>query len=114
MAVEVVYFKTERGDEPVREFVDGLAIGSKRKFWRKVAYLEQFGKDLCEPHAKYLGQGVYELRFRGPDGHFRILYFFFSGHCVVLTNAFKKQTDRTPKREMELALARMTQFRGNQ
>lgn len=114
MAVEIVYFRTERGDEPVREFVDALDIGSRRKFWRKIAYLEQFDKDLCEPHAKHLGNGIYELRFRGPDGHFRVLYFFFSAHCAVLTNAFKKKTDRVPEREIELALARMDQFRGNQ
>ena len=107
---EVVYFKTERGDEPVREFVDRLDISSKRKYWRKIEYLKQFGKSLCEPHAKDLGSGIYELRFRGSDGHFRILYFFFSGQHAILTNGFKKKSMKIPGQEIELAMSRMNIF----
>ena len=107
---EVVYFKTERGDEPVRGFVDSLDISSKRKYWRKIDYLRQFGRSLCEPHAKNLGNGIYELRFRGSDGNFRILYFFFNGSHAILTNAFKKKTNRTPLNEIDLAISRMRTF----
>ena len=107
---EVVYFKTERGDEPVREFVDSLDISSRRKYWRKIDYLKQFGKTLCGPHSKDLGHGIYELRFRGSEGHIRILYFFFSGQCAVLTNGFKKKTRQTPKQELDLAWQRMNTF----
>lgn len=107
---EIVYFKTERGDEPVRGFVDGLDLSSKRKYWRKINYLKEFGKSLCAPHAKYLGNDIYELRFRGSDGHNRILYFFFSRHYVVLTNALKKKTGKTPKQEIDLAISRMNIF----
>ena len=107
---EVVYFRTERGDEPVRKFVEDLDISSRRKYWRKIDYLKQFGKGLCEPHAKNLGEGIYELRFRGSGGFARILYFFFSGHHAVLTNGFKKKTNQTPRQEIELALSRMNIF----
>ena len=107
---EIVYFKTDRGDEPVREFVDNLDLSSKRKYWRKIDYLRQFGKSLCEPHAKNLGSGVHELRFRGSDGHFRVLYFFFNANYAVFTNAFKKKTNRTPKLEIDLSISRMNAF----
>jgi phage-related protein len=107
---DIVYFKTDRGDEPVREFIDNLDISLKRKYWRKIEYLKEFGKSLCEPHAKNLGGGVYELRFRGSDGHFRILYFFFSDHYAILTNGFKKKTNQTPKQEIDLAISRMDAF----
>jgi len=107
---EVVYFKTERGNEPVREFVDSLDISSKRKYWRKIDYLRQFGKSLCEPHAKNLGNGIYELRFRGSDGNSRVLYFFFNSNHAILTNAFKKKTNQVPKHEIDLAQSRMNIF----
>ncbi len=110
---EVVYFKTERGDEPVREFVDKLDLNSRRKYWRKIDYLKEFGKNLCEPHAKYLGSDIYELRFRGADGHFRVLYFFFNGYHAILTNGFKKKTSQTPKQEIELAILRMSVFKAS-
>ncbi|OGW83820.1 MAG: hypothetical protein A3C47_01120 [Omnitrophica bacterium RIFCSPHIGHO2_02_FULL_51_18] len=107
---EIVYFKIDRGDEPVREFVNRLDTSSKRKYWRKIDYLREFGKNLCEPHAKTLGNGIYELRFRGSDGHFRVLYFFFNSDHAVLTNAFKKKANRTPKQEIDLAVSRMNGF----
>lgn len=107
---EIVYFKTDRGDEPAREFVDNLDISSKRKYWRKIDYLRQFGKSLCEPHAKNLGGGIYELRFRASDGHIRVLYFFFSSQHAVLTNGFKKKRNKTPKQEVDLAISRMNNF----
>src|SRR3989338_5544587 len=107
---EIVYFKTERGDEPVREFVKCLDISSKRKYWHKIDYLREFGKSLCEPHAKNLGSGIYELRFRGSDGHFRVLYFFFSSGHAVLTNGFKKKKNQTPKQEIDLAVSRRNSF----
>lgn len=33
----------------------------------------------------------------------RVLYFFFAGRRVVLTNGFVKKTQKTPKAEIELA-----------
>ncbi len=110
---EIVYFKTERGDEPVKNFVDALDLSAKRKYWRVIEYLRQFGKSLPEPHAKYLGDELYELRFRGSEGNFRILYFFFSGHYAVLANAFKKKTNKAPKHEIGLAAQRMKIFLEN-
>lgn len=110
---EIVYFKTERGDEPVKNFVDALDLSARRKYWRVIEYLRQFGKSLPEPHAKYLGGELYELRFRGSEGHFRILYFFFSGHYAVLANAFKKKTNKVVKHEISLATQRMNTFLEN-
>ena len=110
---EIVYFKTERGDEPAKVFVDGLDTSSKRKFWRKIDYLKQFGRSLPEPHAKNLGNGIHELRFRGRDGHIRILYFFFKDNVAVMTNGFKKKTNDTPTNELGIALQRMRIFLAN-
>jgi phage-related protein len=35
---------------------------------------------------------------------FRIFCFFDEGQLVVLVNGFKKKTQKTPKKEIELAL----------
>ena len=72
--------------------------------------LEEYGPRLTEPHAKALGCQIYELRFQGRDGHFRVCYFFFEGNQVIYTNAFKKQTNKTPRHELELAVQRRKIF----
>jgi len=104
------YFETESGRQPVKEFIDSLDQVTQRKFFTKRELLEEFGPRFSEPHAKTLGHHIYELRFQGRDGHFRICYFFFEGDQVIFTNAFRKQTNKTPKHELELAIQRRKVF----
>ncbi|MBI3291685.1 MAG: type II toxin-antitoxin system RelE/ParE family toxin [Elusimicrobia bacterium] len=99
------YFQTGQGRCPAREFVDGLDLAAQRKFFFKRQLLEEFGPRLPEPHAKQLGEGIYELRFPGQDADFRMLYFF-DGHHAIFTHGFKKQTQKVPRHEIELAIQR--------
>jgi len=72
--------------------------------------LEEFGHKLPQPHAKYLGDSIFELRFSGVEGSVRVLYFFFHQDKAILTNGFLKKNNRTPKREKELAIERRKTF----
>ena len=56
------------------------------------------------PHCRYLKNGIYELRPKIGKNHARILYFFFKDGKIVLTNGFIKKTQKTPQKEIELAL----------
>lgn len=99
------YFQTDQGRCPAAEFIDGLDADGQRKFFAKRKLLEEFGPGLPEPHAKRLGQGIHELRFPGREADFRVLCFF-DAHRIVFTNGFKKQSQKTPRREIETALQR--------
>jgi len=48
--------------------------------------------------------GLYEIRVQSGGDIFRIFCFFDKGHLVVLANGFQKKTQKTPKKEIELAL----------
>jgi phage-related protein len=48
--------------------------------------------------------GIFELRTIQGNNITRILYFFVVGKQIVLTNGFIKKTQKTPKKEIELAL----------
>jgi phage-related protein len=104
------YFETPSGRLPAKEFVESLDIKSRQKFFFVKGLLEQFGRRLPEPHAKYIGDDIFELRFRGREGAVRVLYFFFAGNNAVFTNGFLKKTDHTPLREKELAIERRRMF----
>lgn len=100
------YFVLSNKRAPVRDFIDPLDITAQRKFFYKIELLEEFGKRLPEPHAKHLDDGIYELRFEGADGAIRVLYFFFVGNKIILTNAFKKKRQKAPMKEIKLAKQR--------
>ena len=48
--------------------------------------------------------GLYEIRVQIGSDIFRIFCFFDKGNLVVLANGFQKKTQKTYKKEIELAL----------
>ncbi|MCG8431881.1 MAG: type II toxin-antitoxin system RelE/ParE family toxin [Candidatus Omnitrophica bacterium] len=104
--VACVYFETDSKRRPVQEFIDSLDRRTQRKFFSKVELLEEFGHKLPEPHVKYIGDDIFELRFVGTEGQIRILYFFFHLHKAILTNGFIKKSNKTPKKEKMIAIGR--------
>jgi phage-related protein len=97
------YYVSSSGRSPVREFIDSLDAKTQKKFFFVKSLLETFGHKLPEPHAKYIGGGIFELRFKGQEGAIRILYFFFHQGLAIFTNGFIKKTDKTPAQELETA-----------
>lgn len=59
-----------------------------------------------------IGPGVREIRIREDGGAFRIIYVASLGDAVYVLNAFEKKTQQTPKRQVDLARARLKQVRG--
>lgn len=104
------YYMTGSSKSPVREFIDSLDFKTQRKFFFVRDLLEEFGRTLPLPHAKYMGDGLFELRFRGSEGHVRVLYFFYEQDKIIFTNGFIKKRDKTPKNEMKIAMERMSGY----
>ena len=71
--------------------------------------LRDFGLELGLPHVRPMGQKLWELRVRSRRQH-RVLYFAARGERLVLLHAFTKQTQQTPRGEIETALRRMDDY----
>lgn len=100
---EVVFYRKANGVEPVREFIETLRPKLRAKMGRDLAKLEELNIGLREPYAKYLGEGLFELRIGQGGDIARAFYFFYEGRRIVVTSGFIKKSDKTPKREMERA-----------
>ena len=57
-----------------------------------------------------IGPGVREIRVRGQDGAFRIIYVATFPDAIYVLHAFQKKTQQTARRELELAAARLRQI----
>ena len=47
--------------------------------------------------------GIYEIRAEYASKIFRVFSFFDKGQLVILLNGFQKKSEKTPKKEIELA-----------
>ncbi len=69
--------------------------------------IEEFGlEQVREPHVKHLRASLWEMRLKGKDGISRALYVTAVGRRVVVVRVFIKKTQKTPNREIQLALNR--------
>lgn len=69
------------------------------------------GPNLGEPHTKAMGSGLFELRLKGTEGIARVFYCTLIGKRIVILHSFVKKTDRTPKRELEVAQSRLKEIK---
>jgi phage-related protein len=59
-----------------------------------------------EPHVKHIEGRLWEMRLQGRSGISRALYVTVVGRRVVIVRVFMKKTEKTPRREIDLALFR--------
>ena len=97
---EVEYYEKGNGSFPVEEFISSQPKETKAKIFRMLETLEMHGNNLREPYSKLLNDGIFELRIRQKSANVRILYFFIIERKIILTNAFLKKTQKTPKMEI--------------
>lgn len=108
MSWQVIFFESSRGEKPVEEFFEKQQLSARTKMLHLFELLEVYGSQLGMPHAKQLGSGIYELRVRGKE-EIRVFYGF-KQKAIYLLHAFKKQTQKTPRKELETALGRLTEI----
>jgi phage-related protein len=77
------------------------------RFLRIVDLIESHGLErVREPYVKHLQGRLWEMRMKGRDRIARAVYVTATGRRVVVVRVFTKKTEKTPRREIELALRR--------
>jgi len=74
----------------------------------KIGFIFRIIKTVDRVSEKFLKRiegtdGLYEIRLEVGSNIYRIFCCFDKGNLVVLFNAFQKKTQKTPRREIELA-----------
>jgi phage-related protein len=103
--IPAVFFRTESGGEPVRDWLKALPYRDDRKRIGEDIMTVEFGWPVGMPVCRPLGEGVYETRTDLPQGRIaRVLFYIDNKRRMVLLHGFIKKTPRTP--DGELAIAR--------
>ncbi len=74
--------------------------------------IEMHGANLGPPHTESMGDGLFEIRAKAKEGIGRGLFCYLKGQHVYVLRAFVKKSNKTPKKEIELARERMKEVKG--
>ena len=102
--VPAFFYRTDAGGEPVREWLQGLAIADKKAIGADIKALE-FGWPLGLPLCRPLQGGVHEVRTDLENNRIaRVLFYVDARQRMVLLHAFIKKTRKTSEDDLALAL----------
>jgi len=95
----------------IEDEILALPAGFVARFVRYAERMETFGPDLGMPHTRAMGDGLFELRLKAAEGIARVFYCTLIGHRIVFLHQFIKKTDKTPRKELEIARQRMKELK---
>jgi phage-related protein len=105
--VRIRYYRSVRGDEPVREYIAALPTRERDDWDEALTLLGLFGLD-APVSLRQLDGKLWEIRV----GRHRVAYVIVRGPEMVLLHAFKKQGQRTARSDLDLAARRAREVLG--
>ena len=102
-----VSFYTPLGKtSPIKKFLNACQPNLRTKILRQLKYVEEYGLNPAIPNIKRIaGTTLWELRILGKD-NVRIICVSLSNKEVKVLHIFKKEKQKTPAKELNLALKR--------
>lgn len=107
--LDVRFYATELGSEPVREWLKLLPAADRRAVGEDIKTV-QFGWPLGMPLVRSLGSGIWEVRVRLENRIARVL-FVLEGSTMVLLHGFIKKSQATPQPDLDVAKDRLKKLR---
>jgi phage-related protein len=102
--VPAIFYQTEAGGEPVRQWLKSLPIADDRKRIGEDIKSVEFGWPVGMPLCRPIGHGIYEVRTSLSQNRIaRVLFYIDSKSRMVLLHGFIKKTRATPHDDLELA-----------
>jgi phage-related protein len=101
--VPAIFFRTESGGEPLREWLKSLPPEDRKLIGEDIKTVE-FGWPVGMPVCRSIGDGICEIRTHlTQDRIVRVLFYTDAKGRTVLLHGFIKKTQKTPPNDLELA-----------
>jgi phage-related protein len=102
--IPAIFFRTEAGGEPVREWLKNLPSREDRRLIGYDIETVEFGWPVGMPVCRPLDDGIFEVRTNLARNRIaRVLFYIDRAGRMVLLHGFIKKSRGTPKEDLRLA-----------
>lgn len=105
----VYFFKSELGNEPVRDWLKNLPANERKTIGEDIKTV-QFGWPLGMPLVRKMSKNLWEVRIQLQTRIARVL-FTVNENAMVLLHGFIKKSSSTPTDDLALAKNRLKQMK---
>ena len=109
---QIWLYQDADGTAPLLDWLDNLSDKAKDKCIAVITRLADFGNQLRRPDCDYLKNGIYELRARVGNVHYRILYGYVGKQIVLLSHGCKKEK-KVPAKEINKTIENLQKYKQN-
>lgn len=106
----LIFFRTDGGVEPVREWLKSLAPGDRREMGKDLMRAQwrwPVGMPLC----RSMGDGLWEIRTNLLSNRIARVLLGVDDGVLVALHAFIKKTQKTPPAELAVARKRLKELK---
>ena len=105
------FYQSKSGNPVVYDWFLEQETKVKARFAQIFDLLQEKGTSVGMPYVRpIVNTKLYEIRVEQSTNIYRIFYFAYTGRRFVLLHGFQKKTQKTPKKEIELAEKRRKEF----
>lgn len=108
--LDVYFFATDTGNEPVREWLKSLPIDDKKVIGTDIRTI-QMGYPIGMPLLRKLAPNLWEVRSKISNGIARVIVTIDDNRMILL-HGFIKKTQKTPQTDLDTAKTRLTHYKG--
>ncbi len=107
--MKVSFFASLSGRCYVEDFIDGLGRNDQAAILAILKDVETYGLSAVGCQFRQIEGKLWEIKIKAPTGGYRIFYVMISSSEMMCLHAYKKQGQKAPKRELEVARKRLNE-----
>lgn len=104
--MKVTFFRTASGRSPVLEYIQNLIKSERARVLEALEQVERRGLDAVRVEFRQIDGKLWEIKI----GSHRVFYVMIDRGEMVLLHAYKKQKQKLPIKEREIAIRRMKEL----
>jgi len=111
--MQIVFYKKTK-NSPVHEFIKKLQAQDRLRIWACLKSVEELGFDCPRVQFRQIRGKLWEIKIKTANSGYRIFYVTIKQSLMILLHIYKKQSQKAPKKEIEIAEKRMLEVLENE
>ena len=112
--MQIKFYQKSSGKRPVTDFLDQLPSDEIARIAGCLSNVEELGFDSPRVEFRQIRGSLWEIKIKTHRSGYRFFYVCIRGGTIVLLHAYKKQSQKAPTKEIEIAEKRMMEVFDNE
>lgn len=112
--MKIKFYQKQSGKNPVEEFLNNLPSDEMARIVGCLKNIEELGFDSPRVEFRQIKDSLWEIKIKTSRSGYRIFYVCIHNETMVLLHAYKKQSQKAPKQQIDLAKKRILEVYDNE